>query len=204
LNRKILIFSVVCTVGVALDQATKYWVRTSEAVNSPGGIPVIPHLFSIVHAENPGAAFGMLGNLSQEWRIAVFALFTLIATGIVIDIFLSTTLGLILSGALGNVIDRLVKPLYGMKATVTDFLRFYTDNPDWSAWLDGMFGMSEYPSFNIADANLVIGVGLFLVHYLFIEGRGGEEDVDDEEDDEDDQEPTDEITGKTDTGESAA
>ena len=189
-------------MGVIADQASKYWVRASEAVNAPGGIEVIPGFFSIVHAENPGAAFGMLGNLSEEWRIGIFVLFTLIATGIVVDmfrrlpptdIFLSTTLGLILSGALGNVIDRVVKPIYGMGATVTDFLRFYTSDPDWSKWLDGMFGMSEYPSFNIADANLVVGVGLFLVHYLFIEGRGGEAE-DDEEDEEDEDDAADEVT----------
>lgn len=208
LNRKLVIFTLVTLVGVIADQASKYWVRTSEAVNAPGGIQVIPGFFSIVHAENPGAAFGMLGNVSQEWRIGIFVLFTLVATAIVVDmfrrlpptdIFLSTTLGLILSGALGNVIDRVFKPIYGMDATVTDFLRLYTSDPDWAEWLRGMFGMAEYPSFNIADANLVVGVGLFLVHYLFIEGRG--DDAEEEGELEDD-EPTDEVTEKT--NESAA
>lgn len=189
MNRKLTLFALFTVVGVILDQVTKWWVRTSPDVNAPGGITVIPGFFSIVHAENPGAAFGMLGGLSESWRIGIFVVFTLIAIYIVADMyrklpaddwFLSTTLGLILSGALGNVIDRVYKPFVGVpnhvggtdtSATVTDFLRFYTDNPGWATWLESMFGTSEYPTFNVADISLVVGVGLFIVHYLFIEGR---------------------------------
>jgi lipoprotein signal peptidase len=198
LNRKLLIFTLFTLFGVVVDQAIKWWVRTSPDVNALGGIKVIPGFFSIVHAENPGAAFGMFGDLSESWRIAMFAVFTLIAVAVIVDMyrklpandwFLATTLGLILSGALGNLIDRLYKPFFGVPnhrgqleygATVTDFLRFYTDHPDWAAWLESMFGMSEYPSFNVADANLVVGVGMFIIHYLFIEGRG-ETEADGEE-----------------------
>jgi signal peptidase II len=189
LNRKLLIFAVVTILGIVADQATKYWVRADPAINQPGGMKVIPHFFSIVHAENPGAAFGMLGDLSDGWRIALFLGFTAVATVIVFDmyrklpsndIYQSTTLGLIWSGALGNAIDRSFKPIFGANdsrgqlsysPTVTDFLRFYTDDPEWVKWLDGLFGMSEYPSFNIADANLFVGVGMFVLHYLFVEGR---------------------------------
>lgn len=189
MNRKLLIFSIVALLGLVADQVTKWWVRVSPAVNEPGGIKVIPHFFSIVHAENPGAAFGMLGNLSEGWRVGIFVVFTLIAVGIVADMyrklpatdwFLATTLGLILSGALGNLVDRVYKPLFGVPnhrgeleygATVTDFLRFYTDDPEWAAFFIKWFGMAEYPAFNVADANLVVGVGMFLVHYLFVEGR---------------------------------
>lgn len=189
MNRKLTLFTLITVVGLILDQVTKWWVRTSPDVNAPGGITVIPGFFSIVHAENPGAAFGMLGNLSENWRIGIFVVFTLIAIYIVADMyrklppnewFLSTTLGLILSGALGNVIDRVYKPFVGVpnhvggtdtSATVTDFLRFYTEHPGWAAWLDSMFGTAEYPTFNVADISLVVGVGLFIVHYLFIEGR---------------------------------
>jgi len=96
------------------------------------------------------------------------------------DWFLATTLGLILSGALGNLIDRVYKPVFGVPnhrgeleygATVTDFVRFYTDDPEWAAFFIKWFGMAEYPAFNVADANLVVGVGFFLIHYLFFEGR---------------------------------
>lgn len=194
MNRKLLVLSIVTLVGVVLDQATKWWVRVDPAVNAPGGLKIVPGFFSIVHAENPGAAFGMLGNLSQEWRIGIFVIFTLIALGIVWDMyrklpatdwFLPGTLGLILSGALGNMIDRVYKPFLGVPnhrgeleydATVTDFLRIYTEHPEWAEWLRSMFGTAEYPSFNVADINLVVGVGFFLIHYLFFEGREVDEE----------------------------
>ena len=85
------------------------------------------------------------------------------------ETFLATTLGLIFGGAVGNAIDRV------HKGTVTDFLRVYTDNPDAKIWLIERFGTNEWPSFNIADAALVIGVGMFLIHYLFLEEPEGEQ-----------------------------
>lgn len=182
---------MVTILGIVADQATKAWIRVDEAVNSPGGIPVIPHFFSIVHAENPGAAFGMLGDLSQGWRLALFIGFALVATYLVWDTyrrlqsnqwFVAGVLGLILSGAYGNIFDRVYRAILGEPATVTDWLRFYTDNPGWVEWLENMVGMAEYPAFNIADANLLVGVVFFLVHYLFFESRraDGEEDEGDE------------------------
>ena len=47
----------------------------------------------------------------------------------------------------------------------------YTDNPSLSEWLVKKFGTNEWPSYNIADSALVVGVGLFLVHYLFLEEK---------------------------------
>lgn len=198
MSRKLLVLSIVTLLGVILDQVTKWWVRVDAGVNAPGGLKVIPGFFSIVHAENPGAAFGMLGNLDPMWRVGIFVVFAGIALYIVWDMyrklppsdwFLAGTLGLILSGAFGNIIDRLYKPLFGVPnhrgeleydPTVTDFLRFYTEHPEWSEWLRSMFGTAEYPSFNVADINLVVGVGFFLIHYLFFEGRGGEESAEQE------------------------
>lgn len=197
MSRKLAIFSVVAVVGVLLDQVTKFWVRASEAVNSPGGIEVIPHFFSIVHAENPGAALSMFGDLPEVWRMVLFGGFTIVAIVVVWDmyrklpkgdIFLSSTLGLIISGAIGNVIDRVIKPFMGQESTVTDFLRFYTDDPEWIEFLGNRF--SEYPTFNVADINLVVGVILFLIHYLFIESRNSddEDELDDDLDDDLDEE----------------
>ncbi|MFK7926646.1 MAG: signal peptidase II [Myxococcota bacterium] len=191
MSRKLAIFSVVAIIGVILDQVTKFWVRGSEAVNSAAGIEVIPHFFSIVHAENPGAAFSMFGDLPEMWRVILFVGFTIVAVVVVGDMyrklpkddrFMAATLGLIISGAIGNVLDRLLKPLWGDKSTVTDFLRFYTDDPAWMEFLGPRF--SEYPTFNVADISLVVGVILFLIHYLFIEDRSGSTDEDDVDEDE--------------------
>jgi len=174
-QHKNLWFLAVTLVVVALDQASKWWVYTNLGENGQG-ISVIPGLFDIVHAQNPGAALGFLRDF--EHRQWLFIGFTIIAVGIIGNMqrqleaslrFLPSVLGLILGGAIGNGIDRV------HKQTVTDFLRFYTDNPTWKARLIDWFGTNEYPSFNVADIALVVGVGLFVVHYLFLDE--GEFDV---------------------------
>ncbi len=171
MNRKTLIFTTVCVLGIVLDQITKYWVRAHLALHVDE-INVIPDFFSLVHAENPGAAGGFLRNF--EYRQYVFLGFTVIAVSVIINLwrslpsterFMSFTLGLILSGAIGNAIDRV------HKQTVTDFLRVYTENATLKPWLIERFGTNEWPSFNVADSALVVGVSLFMIHYLFIEEK---------------------------------
>jgi signal peptidase II len=178
-SRKAKLFWGFCIVGVILDQITKYWVYTSLKYNQDE-VTVIPGFLSIVHAQNPGAAMGLLRD--YEYRQYLFLVFTLIAVAVVVDLFrrlpkedwfMSTTLGLILSGAIGNAIDRV------HKGTVTDFIRVYTEQPSLKNWLTQTFGTNEWPSFNVADSALVVGVILFMIHYIFLE-----EDIDLEEDEE--------------------
>ncbi len=178
MQRKTLFFGVVAVVLTLLDQATKWWIRAnlclqpSRFCEKPRAVDVFPGWFQIVHVENRGAAFGMLNSF--EHRMWVFLIFTIVAVVLLTvmylqlesdDVFLSTTLGLILSGALGNGIDRVDKQ------AVTDFLRFYVDNPEWKARLIQTFGTNEYLSFNVADMAICIGVGLLFIHYLFLEDR---------------------------------
>lgn len=168
MTKKTLILLVVFVVGVAIDQASKFWVygslrqRTDEIV-------VIPHFFSIVHAQNPGAVAGFLPG--QYW---LFLLFTAIAVVVIGDLwrklpdnetYMSVALGLILSGAIGNAIDRV------HKGTVTDFLRVFTDWQPLTSRLERWFGTSEWPTFNVADSALVVGVGLFLLHQAIFEQK---------------------------------
>jgi signal peptidase II len=166
---KYALFSVVAIVFTVLDQVTKIWVRKNLTLYDEG-IPVIPGFFDIVHAENPGAAFGMLGG--AENRMIFFAIFTVIAVGVLgqmlwqlpkDDRLQNLALAFITSGAIGNAIDRV------QKQSVTDFLRVYTDNPSAKAKLVEWFGTAEWPSFNVADAAIVIGLGLFVVHWFFFE-----------------------------------
>ncbi len=169
MSRKNIVFWVVALVVIALDQATKIWVYTNVQFGVEE-IEVIPGFFSIVHAQNPGAALGILRDF--EYRIWLFLGFTVLAMGILLNMqrqlaknlsFLPTVLGMIFGGAVGNGIDRV------HKQSVTDFLRFYTEAPALKTWLIDWFGTNEYPSFNVADMALVIGVGLFVVHYLFLD-----------------------------------
>lgn len=162
---KALIFLGVATSGIALDQLTKLWVRATLA-DAP--MRVIPGWLDLIHAENPGAAGGFLRDF--EWRYIVFGLFTIIAMGVIVDLwrklprsdrFVSLTLGLVLAGALGNAIDRV------HKRTVTDFVRVYTEVPALRTWLAEHDLPNAWPTFNVADAALVVGVCLFLAHYLY-------------------------------------
>jgi signal peptidase II len=170
-NQRNVIFAVVTAVGIALDQATKIWVvqNIQEGLEE---IPVIPGWFSLVHRQNPGAAFGIFQNF--EYRHWLFLVFTLVAAGVILDLFrrlpttdkfMSATLGLILSGAVGNAIDRV------HKQTVTDFLKVYTEWPPLESWLRSSFGTNEWPSFNIADSALVVGVIFYIFHQMFLEER---------------------------------
>jgi len=169
LKTKNVWFWTVTLSTIAVDQATKWWVFTHLKYGTDA-IHVIPGFFDIVHAQNPGAAVGLFRDF--EYHNALFIGFTIVATIIIANMqrqladrlkFLPVVLGLILGGAIGNGIDRVVK------SEVTDFLRFYSNNPHIIDFMH-RFGLpAEYPSFNIADSALVVGVGLFIVHYLFLD-----------------------------------
>jgi signal peptidase II len=161
-------FSLWLVVGLVLDQASKAWVqhtlaydRSDEAAGLVREIPVIDGWLSFVHAHNTGAAFSMMEGMHY-----LFLVFTVVATLVVCDMLrrlpLSATfqggvLGLLISGAWGNGIDRV---RFGY---VIDFVRVYTEKPEWREWLVDTFGTNTYPIFNVADAALLIGVGLFAI-----------------------------------------
>ncbi len=168
---KMIIFILISVLMVVADQVTKIWVVKNVRYQRES-IEVIDGFLAIVHTQNPGAAIGIFGDLPVNIRMTIFGVFTIIAVGVIIsfliqlprdDRFQSLTLGLIFSGAVGNAIDRI------HKQTVTDFIRVYTDHQGIKSWLIEHLGTNEYPTFNIADAAIVVGVGLFLVRYLFMD-----------------------------------
>jgi signal peptidase II len=169
LNRRNAIFVGATVIGAVIDQLTKWWIVANIEYRT-GEIKVIDGFLSIVHAQNPGAAFGLLGG--SGYRLVIFGVFTVVALWVVFDMlrklprndwFVSLALGLILSGAIGNAIDR-IRQQY-----VTDFIRVYTDIPSVRDWLIANFGTYEWPSFNVADTALVIGVAMIALHWFFVE-----------------------------------
>jgi signal peptidase II len=140
---------------LALDRLTKWAI--SHRLSLHDSIPVIPGFFRIVHAENPGAAFGLFADSPAEWKVSLLILFSLIALVIVTALLwksshrLTSTgigLALILGGAVGNLWDRLVSK------HVVDFLLFY-------------IGRYQWPAFNVADSAIVMGAGLLVFEILF-------------------------------------
>lgn len=169
MSPKSAVFLATIAVTVALDQLTK-WLVAAHLAPYSDEIVLIPGFLSIIHARNTGATAGLLSDF--EYRIWLFLGFAVVAAGIVVDLwrrlprsdrFHSLTLGLILAGAVGNAIDR------ARAGEVIDFIRMYTELPAARDWLVERFGTAEWPTYNVADSALVVGVGLFLVHYLFLE-----------------------------------
>ncbi len=180
-RQKWFLFLGVNVVLVLADQLTKIWIR-SNILSRRDAIEVIDGFFQIVHVTNRGAAFGSFGQSGDlESRMTMFLAFTAVVLALIAwqvhqldseDRFLTFILGMITAGALGNAIDR------ALFSGVTDFLRFYAARgTEWCAWLSDKFNTCEYPSFNVADSCIVVGVILFLVHYLFLEDRKGEVDL---------------------------
>lgn len=170
------IFLTLVPVLIVLDQVTKWLIR-SRLPLEPGKrrpkVVVIEDFFNIVHAKNPGAAWGLFGE--AEYRMAFFTVVTLLAFVLILGYFrqltvhdrlLAISLSAVFAGAAGNFIDRL------MFREVTDFLQFYLPRDSTvGAFLIDKFRTSYWPAFNVADICINVGVGLFIWHVLFIEGK---------------------------------
>src|SRR3974377_1846235 len=106
---------LIAVAVIALDRFTKWTIPRRLALHD--SVQVIPGFFRIVHAENPGAAFGIFADSPSEWKGALLITCSRIALLIVSALlwrnshsFTATGLGLslILGGAVGNLWDRLV------------------------------------------------------------------------------------------------
>jgi signal peptidase II len=146
---------LIALLVIALDRLTKWTIARSLSLHD--GIQVIPGFFRIIHAENPGAAFGIFADSPSPWKVGMLILFSVIALLIVTALLwknchtLTITgvgLSLILGGAIGNLWDRLVS------GHVVDFLLFYV-------------GRYQWPAFNVADSTIVVGAGLLVFEILF-------------------------------------
>ena len=161
LTRKHWVFCVALPVIFALDQATKAVVeRTVPLYES---IVVVPGLFRITHLKNTGAAFGLFAGQAGIVRTLFFAVITIGALILILLIFRNArgnriltplSLGMIMAGALGNLVDRI------RWGCVIDFLDVYWRNHHW-------------PAFNIADSAITVGILLVLVEQLFFHRKTG-------------------------------
>lgn len=152
---------------LAVDQMTK--VLAHEYLRGSPAMPIVPGLFNLSYSRNPGGLFGYFGNLADPWRSVLLTLLPIVAIGL-IGMFLmrsedthrSTRLGLasILGGAVGNLVDRI------LRGEVVDFLDVYASSPSLADWLVRTFGTAHWPTFNVADSCIVIGAGLLILDML--------------------------------------
>lgn len=139
------LLGLVALVVMVLDQWTKWLTLAYIPEHRP--IPVIPGFFDLVNVRNRGAAFGFLNRSDIEWQFWLFLGATVAAVAAIIALIRSMRdndrrlvlgLGLVLGGALGNLVDRV------RFRAVIDFLDFYI-----GAW--------HWPAFNVADVAICLG-----------------------------------------------
>jgi len=144
---------------IFLDQVSKLAIAGSMQLYQ--SIPVMP-FFKLTYVHNTGAAFSFLSE-AGGWQRWFFAALALVISGVIAvwlarlkhdETLLAVALSLVLGGAIGNLIDRLV---YGY---VIDFLDVY-----YQTW--------HWPAFNIADSAITIGVILMLMESFGL-GKSGD------------------------------
>ncbi len=157
-KRKYGVSGLICVGLLFLDQWTKHLIVQKVPLHH--SVAIIPGFFNLTHVRNTGGAFGILAGRGSA-GFAFFLILSLTAIGAILYFFfkveqkdrrLTLPLPFILSGAIGNLIDRL---RYG---EVVDFLDFYVSSFHW-------------PAFNIADSAICVGIGLLAWELLTGERR---------------------------------
>ena len=157
-NARFIIWMMVAIVIVVADQLTK--LAIIEWVPLYDKVPLNSFL-NLTHQKNPGAAFSFLADAGgwQRWFFVVLSS----GVSVVIAVWLwrirndghnvlSAGLSMVLGGAVGNLIDRI------LLGHVTDFIQVW-------------FGNWAFPSFNVADAGISVGAALLIIDALFFSGR---------------------------------
>ena len=138
-------------VVIVLDQLTKAWIISGLSLQEVGRIPVLPPILNFSWVENTGVSFGLFGGGEARWGLTIFSIVVSAGLGwwaLKADRrLLVTAIGLVMGGALGNVIDRI---RFGY---VVDFIDFS--------------GTGVFPwVFNVADSAITVGVVLLILDSL--------------------------------------
>ena len=149
-------------VVVVLDQLSKIWIKNNFALFESRNI--IGDLLRFSYVENPGIAFGIrVGNL----KVVVTIISIAIASYLAFILYNSKqfvyaeklSLSLILGGAIGNLIDRIL--IYIPNSTYTGVIDF----------IDVGIGAYRWYIFNIADSAVTVGISLYLIYSIFFENK---------------------------------
>ena len=142
---------LVVVLGVAADQATKHFAELY--LHGRGWVTVLDGFVELRYTRNPGAFFSLGASLSPAIRRVFFVLASGTASALILRLYWQTTprqrmfrtaLALLLAGALGNLVDRVVS------GEVVDFIHMH--------WQDVL----DWATFNVADILIVGGLGLLL------------------------------------------
>jgi signal peptidase II len=156
-----LFLVVVTVVNLVADVVTKQWIKhhleAEQGLRAARKIEVIPNYVNLIFATNKGGAWGILQGEAESLRRPFFLVVSVAAIVFILSLYRKLTPGqralkwglpLVLGGALGNLVDRI---LYGW---VIDFIDCYTKvGADEKHW----------PTFNVADIAICVGVGLMAI-----------------------------------------
>ena len=152
---KYLFLFITSSVLIVIDQYTKFMVTLHIPINY--SIKVVEGFFNLTHIRNSGVAFGIFSDQNSQLKPYLLIFVSIIAIIAILVIFhqtgknkkiVQTGLVLVFSGAIGNLIDRV------LHKEVIDFIDFFIDNQHW-------------PAFNIADSCITIGV-MFMIADLLV------------------------------------
>jgi len=167
LRGKHLILAITAPIVVILDQVTKALAAAHlkplvmEMAPSDRYLTVIDGFFRLKYAENTGAAWGLLRDAAPGFRIPFFIGVSLVAIVVIVWFYrrigpkqklLPLGISLVLGGAVGNLIDRV------LMGKVIDFI-------DWYLTIGG--DEKHWPTFNIADAAITVGVAILMIEMIF-------------------------------------
>ena len=150
-----ILASVCAVLFLVADQISKHLVASSFQLGESR--PVIDGFFDFTYIQNNGGAWGVLSGytwlLVAMTVVAMLVCFTLLLKANSKRKLLFWSISLILSGGVGNMIDRVFRG-----GNVVDFIHLQ---------------FIEFPIFNIADCAVVIGAGLLLLHFILDFAQSG-------------------------------
>lgn len=184
-------FVVIAMCVVAIDQTTKFYAvknltnvfermhavsltqqvrafvtqrHLSGEVKAPYFQEIVPHFWAHRYAENPGAAWSLFATAPDSIRVPFFHFVSLMAI-VLIGLYyarlqadqkiLSLALALVMGGAVGNLIDRVIR------SYVIDFIDWHFNDAEWHThW--------HWPTFNVADTGISVGVALIALDALLV------------------------------------
>lgn len=171
-----IFFGVVAAVSLAADVITKAWaeVTLSKRTLLDPGIVLVKNHLSLTLTYNKGGAWGLLQTASETIRKPFFLVVSVLAIAFIVSLYarlgpgqraLKWGLPLVLGGALGNLSDRIIR------ASVVDFVDYKAH------WVEAMNGYiahvfpswsitNHWPTFNVADICICIGVALMAIDML--------------------------------------
>jgi len=162
---------------VLADQASKQFAEALLQAYQP--VAVLPY-FNLTLMYNEGAAFSFLSD-QGGWQRWFFVVLALIVTGVLIvwlrrlraeEKWVALSLALIIGGAVGNLIDRI---LFGK---VIDFIDVYYRAQGCLPGFSSLIGECHWPAFNLADSAILVGVVLMLIDAFFLSSKRATSEAD--------------------------